>query len=252
MNTDTQNIIDEDFLNKQEIVILEKINNARNSEEDAQNQYHFEKEQCELTENKIRILEESLRVIKMKMAEQTKIYQQSSTTRIEATKELEAIQLKKKNFVELRKMEAIRQKEEEKYQKKIAKLAMKENTLKSRINIDDDVSIMTTTTLGERRPRTNYDLDATFRSATRIEFKYKEVTGILFKRNERGSWNKGDWKDEHNIEYKSLRQYWESFIKQNGHTNSVTSIWNKKNIIYVYENDIVWELSSNLHKVVKK
>lgn len=251
--TETQNIIDEDFLNRQEIILLEKINSARQEEEDAQIQYHFENEQCELIENKIKILEENLRVTKLKMAEQTAIYQKASATRIEATKELEVNQIKKKDLVELREMEVIRQKEEEKYQKKMAKLAMKENKLKSRIKIDnDDTSVVTTTTLGERRSRTNYDLDTTFQSATRIVFKYKEFTGILFKTNERGSWNKGDWKDEHNIEYKSLRQYWDSFIKQNGHTGSVTSIWSKKNIIYVYENDTVWELSSNLHKVVKK
>jgi hypothetical protein len=252
-NTQSQNIIDEDFLNHQEIIILEKINNARQAEEDATNIYNISKEDCELIENKIRILEETLRVTKLKMAEQTEIYQKVSATRIESTKELEVIQIKKKDLVELREMEVIRQKAEEKYQKKIAKLTMKENKLKSRIKIDnDDISVVTTTTLGERRTRTNYDLDATFQSASRIEFKYKEFTGILFKTNGRGSWNKGDWKDEHNIEYKSLRQYWESFIKQNGYTGSVTSIWSKKNIIYVYENDIVWELSSNLHKVVKK
>ena len=257
MNTETQTqnqiIIDENFLNQQEIIILEKINNARQAEEDAENAYNMENEQYELIENKIRILEEQLRVIKSNMAEQTTIYQQASANRIEASKELEMNQSKKKDLVQLREMEAIRQKEEEKYQKRIAKLAMKENQIKSRIKIDnDDLSIVTSTST-KSRSRTSYDLDATFQNAIHIQFKYKEFTSILTKKNDRGSWNKGDWRDEDDIQYKSLRQYWELFIRQNGHTGSVPSIWTKKNIIYVYEKDgTVWELSSNLHKVVKK
>ena len=248
----------EELLIQQEEIAIQKLNDAQNQKIDAEANFNIVKNDYDTAEN-------NMKIAITKMGEFGEIYRLAKIQELAVKQEIAQIEENKKAIYQLREVEALKQKEIdafneqerirlEKHNRILETLSNKEQHFKEQIfrtmnDDDDDRSIITTTTVG-RQSRTSYNLNATFQQTVRLEVNYRGTTASIFK-TEEGNWKKGQWKDEHDISYKSPRQFWIMFAKSQGLLGKTGTIWDIKNRIKAYDEDgSSWDIAVNKDRLV--
>lgn len=248
----------EELLIQQEEIAIQKLNDAQNQKIDAEAKFN-------IVQNDYNTAENNMKIAITKMSELTEVYRLAKIQELAVKQELAQIEENKKAIIQLREVESLKQKEIDafneqerirldKHNRILETLSNKEQRFKEQIfrtmnDDDDDRSINTTTTVG-RQSRTSYNLNATFQHTTRLEVNYRGTTASIYK-TEEGNWKKGQWKDEHDISYKSPRQFWSMFAKSQGFLGKVGTIWDIKNRIKAYDEDgSSWDIAVNKDRLV--
>ena len=248
----------EELLIQQEEIAIQKLNDAQNQKIDAEAKFN-------IVQNDYNTAENNMKIAITKMSELTEVYRLAKIQELAVKQELAQIEENKKAIIQLREVESLKQKEIDafneqerirldKHNRILETLSNKEQRFKEQIfrtmnDDDDDRSINTTTTVG-RQSRTSYNLNATFQHTTRLEVNYRGTTASIYK-TEEGNWKKGQWKDEHDISYKSPRQFWIMFAKSQGFLGKVGTIWDIKNRIKAYDEDgSSWDIAVNKDRLV--
>ena len=246
----------EELLIQQEEIAIQKLNDLQNQKIYAEANFDIAKN---LYDTSVKIIE----IARTQMNEFEELHKNAFIQELAVKQELAQIEENKKAIIQLREVEALKQKEIdafnkqeqirlEKHNKILATLSNKEQQYKEQIfraTDDDDGSIVTTTTVG-KQSRTTYNLNATFQETVRIEVNYQGSIASIFK-TEEGNWKKGQWKDENNISYKSPRQFWITFAKSQGFLGKVGTVWDIKNRIRAYDEDgSSWDIAVNKERLV--